>query len=133
MALTIELPEQIEKKLQTNATKSGIRFDIYLIQILEKATQAKPKRTKKPISETALLKKINLGISESEWTTYTRLIQLRNSAQLSEIEYQDLTDLGEKIEQANAKRLRYLAELAKLRQVGLSTVMQDLGIKPIEL
>lgn len=89
--------------------------------------------SQKHLSEADLLKKINLGISEVEWATYKRLIGLRREERLTHEEHQELINLGDKIEEANAQRLEYLFALSQLRGVSLKKVMLDLGIKPIEI
>ena len=62
MALTIELPSNIEQQLLKRATQKGISLENYLVQLLSSATQAQKKQDKdKPLSETELLQKINLG------------------------------------------------------------------------
>ena len=91
--------------------------------------QVKPQKA----SEAALLKAINLDISEAEWTTYKHLIGLRRAEKLTEKEHEALIILGEKIEQANAQRLTNLALLAQIRGVSLQKLMLDFGIKPIEV
>ena len=136
MALTIELPSNIEQQLLKGATQKGISLENYLVQLLSSATKAQKKQAKdKPLSETELLQKINLGITltEAEWLTYRRLVALRKAELLTEIEYQQLIKLGEKIEQDNVNRLRHLVALAQLRQVSLDKVMDDLGLFPVEL
>ena len=136
MALTIELPPNIEQQLLKGATQKGISLENYLVQLLSSATKAQKKQVKdKPLSETELLQKINLGITltEAEWLTYRRLVALRKAELLTEIEYQQLIKLGEKIEQDNVNRLRHLVALAQLRQVSLDKVMDDLGLFPVEL
>ena len=136
MALTIELPSNIEQQLLKGATQKGISLENYLVQLLSSATKAQKKQVKdKPLSETELLQKINLGITltEAEWLTYRRLVALRKAELLTEIEYQQLIKLGEKIEQDNVNRLRHLVALAQLRQVSLDKVMDDLGLFPVEL
>ena len=60
MALTIELPSNIEQQLLKGATQKGISLENYLVQLLSSATKAQKKQTKdKPLSETELLQKIN--------------------------------------------------------------------------
>lgn len=131
MTLNLELPKAIEQQLIQEANLQGLSLDNYLVQFL-KRTVAKPK-TKKQLSESALLKKINLDFSEAEWTDYKQLIVLRRAENINEQDYQRLLFLGDKLELANAERFKYLIELAQLRQVSLDKLMSDLGIKPIEV
>lgn len=134
MALTIELPSNIEQELLQGATQKGISLENYLLQLLKIAADLQKKQVKKkPLSESELLQKINLDITEAEWKTYRHLTALRQAETLTESEYDQLAELGEKIEKANVNRLQYLVALSKLRRVSLEKVMDDLGIFPVAL
>ena len=132
MALTIELPSNIEQQLLQGATQKGISLENYLLQLLSHATNSPKKQVKKKaiteLSENELLLKINLGITEAEWVTYHRLTALRKADKIAEVEYAKLIQLGEKIENANVVRLKYLVALSKKRNVSLDKVMADLGL-----
>ena len=138
MALTIELPSNIEQQLLRGATQKGISLENYLLQLISHATSAPKKQVKKKsiseLSEDELLLKINLGITltDSEWADYHRLMVLRRAETLTENEYEMLIHLSKKIEEANAERLKYLVALSKLRNVSLDKVMADLGLLPVE-
>ena len=134
MALTIDLPTTIEQQFRQEADSEGLSLDSYLVQLLKQMAQLSQKRAQpKQLSETDLLQKINLGISETEWTRYKYLISLRRAERLTEQEHQALIVLGDKIEQANAQRLKYLFALSQLRGISLEKLMTDLGIKPVEV
>jgi hypothetical protein len=134
MSLTIELPTSIEQQFRQEATSKGLSLDNYLVQVLKQVAQLSQRKvSQKPLSEASLLKKINLGISDAEWAMYKDLITLRREERLTEQDHERLIALGDKIENANALRLQYLFDLAKLRNVSLPHLMADLGIKPIEL
>jgi hypothetical protein len=131
MTLNLEIPQAIEQQLIQEANLQGVSLDNYLVQVLKRAIR-KPVSNGK-LSESQLLKKINLDISESEWTDYKQLIVLRRAEKLNETEHQRLIFLGDKIELANAERFKYLIELAQLRNISLDKLMSDLGIKPVEI
>jgi hypothetical protein len=134
MALTINLPKSIEQELLQDAALKGMSIDSYFLRLLRQAAAlSQPKGTSKQMSETDLLKKINLDISDAEWANYRHLIGLRRAEKLTEQQHAALIQLGDKIEDANAKRLTHLWALAQLRGVSLEKIMQDLGIKPIEV
>ena len=135
MALTIELPSNIEQQLLQGATQKGMSLENYLVQLLSNATKSHKKHAESTLlTETDLLQKINSFtlLSETEWADYHHLMVLRRAETLTEDEYQQLIHLGKKIEEANVERLKYLIELSKLRHVSLDTVMADLGLLPIE-
>ena len=134
MALTINLPQSIEQELRQDAASKGMSLDSYFLRLLKQAATISPsKNVSKASSETELLKKINLDISDAEWVNYRHLIGLRRAEKLTEEEHQALILLGDKIENAHAKRMEHLWSLAQLRGVSLDKIMQDLGIKPIEV
>jgi hypothetical protein len=134
MTLNINLPQVIEQQLIQEAFQKGIPLDHYLATVLKQVVyKSRQKKAKGTLSESAILKHINLAVTETEWNEYRRLIALRHAETISEMEYAHLIALGDKIEAANVQRLKYLVKLAQLRQVSLQKVMNDLGIKPVEL
>ena len=134
MALTINLPQTIEQQLRQEAASKGMSLDRYFLYLLKQAASVAPsKESPKQLSETELLKKVNLDISEAEWANYRHLIGLRRAERLTEQEHEALIALGDKIENAHAKRMEYLWTLAQLRGVTLDKIMADLGIKPMEI
>ena len=74
-----------------------------------------------------------MDISEAEWASYRHLVGLRRAEHLTEQEHEALIQLGNKIEDAHAKRMEYLWALAQLRGVSLDKIMDDLDIKPVEI
>ncbi|ACK68384.1 conserved hypothetical protein (plasmid) [Rippkaea orientalis PCC 8801] len=94
------------------------------------ALKAKQKAGSLSTDETELLLKINQGLSSDIQTRYQLLIQKRNDETLTEPEYQELLQLTDKVELHQAQRLNYLAQLAQLRQISLTDLMTQLGIKP---
>jgi hypothetical protein len=134
MALTINLPQAVEQELLQDAASKGMSLDRYLLRLLKQAAAlSQPKGVAKQMSETDLLKKINLDISDAQWATYRHLIGLRRAEQLTEQEHGDLIQLGNTIEDAHAKRMTHLWALAQLRGVSLDKIMQDFDIRPIEV
>lgn len=93
--------------------------------------QAKHHAPSLPQNETELLLKINQGISPDIQKRYQNLINQKNQETLTEPEYQELLTLTDQIENHQAQRLDYLAQLAQLRQISLIDLMTQLGIKPI--
>lgn len=82
------------------------------------------------VSESELLLKINQGIPSGLQNRFNELIALRQALTLTEAEYAELIQLGDRIEQLDAERIASLAELAQLRNQSLTEVMQNLGIQP---
>ncbi|MBI3360158.1 MAG: STAS/SEC14 domain-containing protein [Chloroflexi bacterium] len=84
-----------------------------------------------PHSEAELLQKINLGLSAEQWQRYRALVAKRRAETLTADEQQELITYSDQIEKANARRIAYLIELAKLRQTSLEALMNELGIKSL--
>ena len=134
MSLTIELPSNIEQQLRQDAIQKGLKLEAYLLQLLGTASGLrKTSSNNKATTESELLQKINLEITESEWENYRHLVALRKSEKLSNKDIENLIALSEKIETANAKRLDNLVKLSTLRNVSLEKTISDLGIFPVEI
>ena len=134
MSLTINLPTTVEQKFRKEAATNGLSLDNYLLRLLQQAAKTSQKQSNsKPYSESELLKKVNLDISEAEWISYRHLIGLMRAENLTSQEHERLIELGNKIEIANAERVKYLFELAELRGISVEILMKNLGIGPIEI
>ena len=77
-----------------------------------------------------MLRHINLGLSQATWRRYHELVAKRRAEKLTPEEQTALLAISDQIEEANARRMAYLVELARLRKTSLGAVMADLGIKP---
>lgn len=79
--------------------------------------------------ETRLIKKINdCVLSDLERLRFDGLVEKRQSENISENELCELTALTEKGEELNVKRLKYLIEIANIRNKSLREVMKELEI-----
>ncbi len=134
MSLTINLPTSVEQQFRKEATTHGLSLDNYLLRLLQQASKISQKQlNSNQYLESELLKKINLDISEEEWISYRHLIGLMRAENLTKQEHETLVALGDKIEIANARRVKYLFELAELRGISVETLMKNLSIEPIEI
>jgi len=135
VTITIELVPELEKQIKEAAAKAGLSVDAY---ILESVTQRLPvKRPQKngishlSKQESDLLQKINQSLAQIEWLRYRELIKKRQAETLTAAEQQALIALSDQIEQANAKRIGYVAELAAVRKTTLPALIKELGLKPV--
>lgn len=83
-----------------------------------------------PSRETELLLKINRGLPEKEARRYQELMGKRREATLTPEEYGELLQLTDAAEAIQAERIRYLAELARIRGTTLDALMEELGLHP---
>ncbi|MBF0121672.1 MAG: STAS/SEC14 domain-containing protein [Desulfobacterales bacterium] len=80
-------------------------------------------------TESKLLMKINAGVPNVVQRKYDELIAKRNKRTLTDEEYSELLQMTDQIELLDAKRLKYLTELADIRNKPLMLLMSELGIK----
>jgi hypothetical protein len=131
MTLTLHISPQLESRLRTEAAKQGLEAGEYALNTLQEhlnqtRDEAKPCLTE---TESDLLQQINIGLSEDTWQRYRELIDKRRAETLTPDGQVALIQISDELEQLNAKRVQHLVELAKLRNVSLSTLMQQLGIE----
>ena len=81
-------------------------------------------------TETALLKKINIGIPAAIQNRYNKLLKTKQKETLSETEYDELLELTAYAESHDNQRLTYLIALAQYRNQSLDEILLSLGIKP---
>jgi hypothetical protein len=81
-----------------------------------------------PGPDAGLLKQINQGFSDAWWEHYHELIRRRQESLLSAAEHRELIRLTDQVERREAKRLRALVKLAKLRRQPLTRLMKALGL-----
>lgn len=81
-------------------------------------------------NETKLLQRINRGLRPQTQQRYNVLTAKRRAETLSSAEHEELLDLVDRIERADAERIQALTKLAQLRDVSVTTLMAELGIHP---
>jgi hypothetical protein len=84
-----------------------------------------------PTEEARLLQKINQGIPSELRAQYQTLRAKREAETLTEQEHQTLIQLSNQIEQLGVQRLEALVNLAQLRRVSLSDLIETLAIAPV--
>jgi hypothetical protein len=83
-----------------------------------------------PKRETELLLKINQSVPSDIQARYNELIAKRQSEKLTSVEHRELLRLTNKIEKLEARRMEWMAQLARLRKTSLNALMKELGIQP---
>lgn len=129
-------PAQIEAQPAANKLLDFVEkmslseIDQFLSQVL--ALRAQRKVPHLSAKESELLIKINQGLPPVVQTRLNQLAAKRRAGTLTAKEHQELLSLTDQLENAEAKRVEALGELARLRGVSLTTLMHDLGIRPPE-
>lgn len=130
MIVTIDLEPELEARLRAEAARQGLDPGAFVRSALEerlrRARGDEPARL--PARESELLQKINLGLAQETWHRYHELAGKRGAETLTPTEHAELLALTQVIEEANARRVGHLVELAGLRGVSLDQLMLELGI-----
>jgi hypothetical protein len=80
--------------------------------------------------ETALLLSINQSLPSEIRHRYEDLVAKRETMSLTSDEQAELVRLSDQLEADHARRMEKLLELARLRQVPVESLIQELGIPP---
>lgn len=94
------------------------------------ALQAQHKAPNLSKDETELLLKINQRLPFDLQKRFDELVTKRQTETLTPTEHQELLRLTDQIEKSDAERVKYMADLARLRGVSLTTLMEQLQIRP---
>ena len=125
---------QIQSPVSLEALLSGVdqlstpdleRFANQVLAI--RARRRAPSRSPK---EAELLHKINQGLSVEAQQRFDLLTAKQRAENLTPEEHDELLALVDEIEQSDAERVAWLAELAQLRSVSIRVLMNQLGIRP---
>jgi len=122
MSILIQIPTELEQALINRAKKAGMDVQHYVEHIIKEDTELKATSA----TEEELLKKINLGISQEKWERYHTLQGKRDEECLSSKEHAELIAISDEIEEANARRMPYLLQLAKLKNRSPEELMREL-------
>jgi len=136
MTMTINLEPKLETRVRDEAARRGIDVDLFVTRALQRAVEApngSGSGVSLPTAEAELLVQINAGSSEEVWERFKVLVRKRREETLTEDEHRELIQLSDQIEEAHARRIGYLAQLATLRGVSLESLMAELGIGPVSL
>jgi len=102
-------------------------LEILTAQVL--SLKAKRSAPDLPENEAELLKKINQGLPDNLQKRYQDLIANKQTETLTESEHAELLDLTHQAELHEAERLKYLTELARIRETSLTELLDHLGIQ----
>ena len=128
---TVQITAQAstDELLRSVASLPAAELEQFVTRVL--ALRARLKAPTIPDQEANLLHKINIGLSAIQQQRFADLNLKRQEETLTDEEYQELLVLIEEMEAKNVERIQSLSLLAQLRQVSLTTLMQNLGIKAL--
>ncbi len=125
---------QIQAQVSPNELLRGVEqlnlpeLEDFVQQVVALYAQRKAPSLSK--SEAELLLKINQRLPSDMQLRYDTLVSKRKAETLTPDEHQELLDLIDQIEKADVERVQYMVDLAQLRGISLTALMQDLGIGP---
>ena len=125
--LKVEVQLSSEELLKAVEQLNLSELEQFVSQVI--VLKAQRKATRLPQTEAELLLKINQGIPDNLQKDYEELKVKREEETLTDDEHQRLLQLTEEIEKIQAQRIENLAELARLRGVSLTALMENLGIQ----
>jgi hypothetical protein len=125
----IQVETSVDQILQAVKQLTATELDTFLTQVIALRTQHQAVSLSD--RETALLTRINQGLSAAQAARYAVLMARRDAEVLSSAEHAELLILSDAIEILQAERVKALIQLADVRGVRLDTLMQQLGIGPI--
>jgi hemerythrin-like domain-containing protein len=104
-------------------------LDVFIDNILSLRVRREVSNIQK--EEASLLEKINKSLSLKQVERFRILNQRRLEDTISTTEYDELLVLLEKTEKLNSNRIKHLVSLARLRNVSVLELMNQLNISPI--
>lgn len=122
----------VEELLQGIVQLEGQELDDFIQKILSIRAKRRSADASLEKRESELLELIAKGPSEEIWKHFQELNKKRREEALSNEEHQELIKINTELEAWNVQRLKYLSELALLRNTDLRSLMNELGITPFD-
>ena len=129
MTITIEVNPELERQLKQAAAQAGLSLNDYVLQSITQRLPRKRIKVRRAPQlsprESELLQAINRSLSQVQWERYHDLVAQRQAETLTPEEQVELIAISDRIEEANAARIEYVAELARLRSTTLPALMKE--------
>lgn len=129
MSVSLEIPPYLEAYLRGAAIREGLELDAYLMHLIAHICAVDAAATPAPRAEPELLEAINHPLPDKVWERYQVLTRRRKDGVLTLDEHPELCRLSDEVEEAHARRLQNLLELARVRGVAPEVVMAELGVR----
>ena len=132
MTLTVELPDELEQRIRDRASQLGADPETVIANLVRDHFSQVADARLVPLTEaeTKWFKQVNEVPPPDVRERWRELDQLRRTEQLDENQQAEMTALYDQIEANHARRMEAAAELAKLWQVSLDSVIDQLGLSP---
>jgi len=131
MTVLLEIASELESQVRATAQKEGVAPEVYIANLLQQHfSQHQQLWRNLPQDEAVLLEQINLGLPQETWQRYYKLIEKRRAETLAPDEHLELIGISDRLEEANARRIMALIQLAEIRHTTLDKLMDQLGLRP---
>ena len=120
--------QQLDKIYQSLSILNVIELEQVMQEVINLRRKKLP--TVLTQNETELLRMINTGAPSVIQKRYNFLVKKRNNQTLNDVEFQELLELTAYMENMGVKRLENLLELAKLKNLSLDEIVEQLQLKP---
>jgi hypothetical protein len=127
---TVQVKSELPFDELLNAVEQLSLPDLQRLMSRVIALQAQRKAPSLTQDETELILKINQGLPSKLQKHFDELVTKRQAETLTPAEHQELLRLTAQVEQLDAARAKCLAELAQLRGVTLTALMEALELRP---
>jgi uncharacterized protein (DUF1778 family) len=124
MNITLDVSPELEGQLQQAARVQGTDVTTYLLD----SARLRLRPDVLPETEASLLQTINAPLAPESRFKRDALLTEQAQRQLTQEEQDNLTDLIDAVEMANAQRWQALAALARLRGLSLAEITHNLEI-----
>lgn len=128
--------EAVSKIDSVNLLRDADRMPVAELEQFIKEVSALLRRKKtqdKTLRERQLVHKINRNVLETEEAArYHVLVKKLELGSLTDVEHAEIGLLGDKEEKLRNQRVKYMIELAQLREQTLPQVMKSLGLIPLD-
>ena len=129
MAMTLDITTELEHQILREARRKGLDAKGFVLGLLRDYLTSEASSSAGR-NESELLEEINQGFPAEHWKRYGDLAVKRRAETLTAEEHAEMLAMIQVREEANVHRVECLAELAKLRQVSLKVLMDQMGIEP---
>ena len=126
--ITINIDAKLAEAYNQAPALGRKKVSLAVKQALRELVEPKAPRLSK--KETELFLIINQSLPTDQQKRIEELTEKMEFESITEAEHAELLQLTDAMENAQVKRLKAVAELAKVRNVSLSEMMRQLGLEP---
>lgn len=131
MTLLVDLPPEIEARVQEAAEAEGLDPAAYVSQTM--AARLPLPTTPASMTEKELVEEINRGFSEAFWERFRVLVRRRQAETMTPAEQQEAISMSDRTEARAVERLQCLLELSERRGKSVQELMTEMGIRPVRV